>query len=218
MADDRRMSYWLIRLPIWHRLRVHLCHWEATHRRRRLFSFNIRPHRIHKRRTIEPDDPGHLSVCHATSLCKNGWNDRGPVRVEIIGGARNITLHRRPDFTHGFDAAFAKLLWLLVIHLQKSLLDFGSIEMSRNLSFSLFNAKAYMTGYWPTAVRPLWLFYFWTNRLLDWLQDWYSQLGLLRSSVIVTLYSVRMDQHDIRPLSCAVVRLALQQLLRSLSF
>jgi len=35
--------------------------------------------------------------------------------VETLQDLRNIVLDEDPNFTHGFDAAFAKLLWPLVI-------------------------------------------------------------------------------------------------------
>jgi len=34
--------------------------------------------------------------------------------VETFGDPRHIVLDGSPDFSHGFDAAFAKLLWPLV--------------------------------------------------------------------------------------------------------
>jgi len=33
--------------------------------------------------------------------------------METVGDSRNIVLDESPDFPHGFDAAFAKLLWHL---------------------------------------------------------------------------------------------------------
>jgi len=35
-------------------------------------------------------------------------------KAETPGGLRNIVLDMDPDFTHRFDAVFAKLLWPLV--------------------------------------------------------------------------------------------------------
>jgi len=54
----------------------------------------------------------NLSVCHAASLCKPGWTDRGHFGMETLGSQG--TQHGDSDFAQGFDAAFAKLLYPLV--------------------------------------------------------------------------------------------------------
>jgi len=56
------------------------------------------------------------SVCHAALLCKHDWTDRGPV---WSGGSWEPSKHRILwgfRFPHGFDAAFAILLWPLVFY------------------------------------------------------------------------------------------------------
>jgi len=53
----------------------------------------------------------------AASLFKLGWTIEVQTGVETDYSLepRNIALDGSPDFPHGFDAAFVKLLWLLVL-------------------------------------------------------------------------------------------------------
>jgi len=58
------------------------------------------------------------SVClsvNAPTFCKSRCADRGPVSGGDSWSLRNIVLDGDTDFRHGLDAAFAKLLWQLVI-------------------------------------------------------------------------------------------------------
>jgi len=78
---------------------------------------------MHKMRTIEIDDPVAWSVCrhvcHAPAPCKNDWTDRCPVWGENSWGNKGTLYQRRSESSTkregGFDAAFAKLLWPLVV-------------------------------------------------------------------------------------------------------
>jgi len=59
-----------------------------------------------------------LSVCHAASVCKNSWTDRGPVWGEDSWRPKEHCVRRGSWSTAArgstFDVAFAKLLWPLV--------------------------------------------------------------------------------------------------------
>jgi len=59
----------------------------------------IRPHQMHAIRTIATGDPA--SVYNA------------PAPLKLLCGSRSGS-DRGPDFSHGFDAAFARLFWPLV--------------------------------------------------------------------------------------------------------
>jgi len=66
----------------------------------------------HEMRTIAFDDPGVCQfVCHAASLSER---IKVLLQLETLGDPRNIVLDGNPDFSHGYDAAFANLLWPLV--------------------------------------------------------------------------------------------------------
>jgi len=79
---------------------------------------------MHEMRSIATDDPGIClsvthSVGHADGLCKNGRTDQAPVWGGDACDPRNIVLDGGPcpSAARGsvFDAAFAKLLWPLVV-------------------------------------------------------------------------------------------------------
>jgi len=54
------------------------------------------------------------SVCHAASLFKHGWKDRGPAWGGDSWEPNEHYVRRNTNFAHRFNAAFAKLLWPLV--------------------------------------------------------------------------------------------------------
>jgi len=99
----------------------------------------IMPHRIHETQTIVIDDPGHLSVCLSCGFAVQtlakwiakpgaGWPSNPWGR---LGDPRNIVLYESPQFYHGFDAAFAKLLWPMLAngHLQHKQLTMYQYEI-----------------------------------------------------------------------------------------
>jgi len=71
---------------------------------------------MHQMQTIAINDPGRLSVSVTRLHCANTAE-----RIEVLLGAepsghpRNMLSDTSPDFSDRFDAAFAKLLWPLVL-------------------------------------------------------------------------------------------------------
>jgi len=60
------------------------------------------------------------SACKPVSLSVSVSREQTAEQIEVLLGLetlrdpRNIVLHKNLDFSHGFDAVFAKLLWLLL--------------------------------------------------------------------------------------------------------
>jgi len=69
-------------------------------------------------RTIVTDDLVVWYVCKSVRNAPEPYKSQTHIevllRVETSGGQRKTVLDGDPDFLHRFDAAFAKLLWLLV--------------------------------------------------------------------------------------------------------
>jgi len=71
-----------------------------------------RPHRMHKVQTIAIDDPGRLSVCLSRGFAVQTRINGS--RSCLVWRLKGHCVRRKSRLPHGFDAAFAKLLWLLV--------------------------------------------------------------------------------------------------------
>jgi len=65
---------------------------------------------------LRPTIPG-VSVCQSVTrlrCAKTAERIQVLLRMETLGDPRNIILDGSPDFSHGFNAAIANLLWPLV--------------------------------------------------------------------------------------------------------
>jgi len=75
----------------------------------------LRRHRIHELRScgVGVCLVVSLSACHVALLCKHGWCDQG---LDVLFGVKTFGEGEPrvwgPDCLYGFDAAFAKLVWL----------------------------------------------------------------------------------------------------------
>jgi len=63
-------------------------------------------------RTIAIDDPGRLSGCTSRGFAVHTWINRSCLGWRLL--ETQVVLDGSSDFIHGFDAAFAKLLWSVV--------------------------------------------------------------------------------------------------------
>jgi len=82
----------------------------------------FRLHRMHQMQTIARDVSVFQSVCHAALLDKTSERTEVMFEVKTLGGPSNTVLDGGSglsSYGHGrgraFDAAFAKLLWPLVL-------------------------------------------------------------------------------------------------------
>jgi len=89
------------------------------------FNLLIRPHRMHEMRTIAIDDPGRLSVCIKVLSLSVSLSLGFAVPTRLNGsrsclgwrllGTKDHCIRRVSIFLRGFDTAFAKLHWLLLV-------------------------------------------------------------------------------------------------------
>jgi len=81
--------------------------------------------------TVAIDDHWRLSVCrsvcHAACCATMAESFKVLLEVESHGDPRNIVSDESRDFSWGIDAAFAKLLWPLVV-LVVAILSIGQIQ------------------------------------------------------------------------------------------